>query len=410
MGPPDVLKAQLDSLRQELVRAKRSSDSADLESALRIRVAARFDTELTRLEKRAETFSSLLGSAGQPMDAQWRELRKLQTDAGTVLNECLAFVQGALARRVGVDNGICALTDALLDDLAAKSDIPWGRFTLLATSEFYRETADIIRIRYPDVSLWSMPFAAHEFGHFLGPALRRSRDGAYVYPFQDLLKLADERSKPEGQLHTTQWHHSQELFADLFATYSLGPAYAAAIILLRMNPAEAHAESYSHPSGASRVHGILWALDRMSERDDGTRRRPFRDVTDLLSNLWQESMGQAKQSIKLPDAQASLLTQRLSELFDLLADATPERLMFKGADWNRVEALANDMLAVLADDATDRGMTDLSAAATCRDVLNAAWLTRLNVADQNPRVLNDLAQRALVTFRRVAAGSDDGGL
>ncbi len=388
MEPGRVLQAQLEVLRLDLVRSRKAAEAADVEPALRDRVAARFDAELSRLVDRVDALKAATDKGERSAENAWRDLRALQADAAKVLDECLAFIQGALARKAGMDAGICALTDLLLGDLAAASDVAWGRFTLLATSEFYRDTAEVIRIRYPEVSLWSMPFAAHEFGHFIGPALRRRRDGGYDHPFLDRLAAEDEKPKPEGQVHSRQWHHVQECFADGFATCALGPAYAAAFILLRMNPADADAEAYSHPSAAARVHGILWTLEKLDATHVAGR---LRDVTKMLRELWAKSLGAVGQADKFSDAAASFATERASDLFDLLAAATPPGLMFDAAAWNRSQALVLDPPGATLPPATTR-----------RDVLNAAWLARLGIASQNRYELNDLGQSALSAYRRVA--------
>ncbi|MCE9658963.1 MAG: hypothetical protein K8R60_10415 [Burkholderiales bacterium] len=388
MEPGRILQAQLEVLRLDLVRSRKAAEAAEVEPELRNRVAARFDVELTRVLGRVDALKAAIDKAERSPESAWRELRELQAEAGRVLDECLAFVQGALARKAGMDEGICALTDLLLADLATAADVAWGRFTLLATSEFYRDMAEVIRIRYPEVSLWSMPFAAHEFGHFIGPALSARRDGAFAYPFQELLKTADEKAKGEGQAHSREWHHLQESFADVFATCTLGPAYAAAFILLRMNPTDANASAYTHPSAAARVHAILWTLDKLDATHVAGR---LRDVTAMLRELWAASLRLAGQADKLADAAASFATENASRLFDLLVGATPPGLMFDAPAWNRSQALALVPPPAVLVPATTR----------C-DVLNAAWLARLGIASQNRYELNDLEHSALAAFRRIA--------
>jgi hypothetical protein len=389
MAPCDAIQAQLEVLRQNLIRCRLAVDNPGIDAKLRGRVAARFDKELTRLEAEHKTLKKKVTS-GHPLDACWHDLGEAQRDSGKVFDECLAFIQGALARKAGLDEQMCGLTDDLLDDLAAYSDVPWGRFTLLATSEFYLDRAEIIRIRYPEVSLWSMPLAAHEFGHYLGPQLRQGQGGEYIYPFQTLLRTADETRS--NSLHTPNWHHLQEHFADLFAAYTLGPAYAAAFIVLRMNPSQAQDDARTHPSGARRVHGILWTLDKMDELQATPLRRPFRDVTKLLSEVWHNGLQQAEKPEKLSDADASLVNQRMAELFDLLTSATPQRLGFGRDDWLRAEGVA-------ARIAGDLAFATLPDQLSRRDVLNGAWLARLQATDKSPYALNDIAVRALAEYR-----------
>ncbi|MCU0896357.1 MAG: hypothetical protein MUC55_02535 [Burkholderiales bacterium] len=391
MDAKKAIRIHLDVLRQGIGRARDALELPVLDAKLSGRVAARFDRELTRL---AAAHSALQGmvTRGEPLDACWRELRKLDKDAGRVFEESLVFIQGALVRHARLDDGVCGLTDALLDDLSEWADISWGRFTVLATSEFYTDVAEIIRIRYPEASVWAMPLAAHEFGHFLGPELRQHRDDGYVYPFQELLKAADA-ARTTG-LHTEEWHHAQEHFADVLATYALGPAFAAAFITLRMNAGSAHENPLTHPSGARRVHGILWTLGRMEQRDATPLQRPFADVIVLLRGLWEESLRGAGRPDKLAGPEASLVKERAAAFFDLIADATPARLAYTGADWLRATGLVADGLSPTA----------LPGLITRRDVLNAAWLARLQADDQNVYLLNDLAKRTRALYSRIPAG------
>lgn len=397
MSPRHSLQAQLAVLSRELIRSRNAVASMRVQPILRDRVVGRFDTELMRLQKRADALHAVVARPEQPPSASWRDLRTLQADATKLFDECLAFMQGALAREANLDDGICSLTDALLDNLAEWSDIPWGRFTLLATSEFLRDTAEIIRIRHPEVSVWTMPIAAHEFGHYLGPQLRHSRNGESVYPFQERLKAADESRGTMA--HSEDWYHLQELFADLFATYTLGPAYAAAFIILRMNAADAHVGSTTHPSGAQRVHGILWTLDRVASTGAGLRREPFREVSTLLADFWKSSLAEAQPQGAFSTIDAGLIEERMGELLGLLSDNTPPRLAFGRADWNRVESI----LPALLDESDPGALArmEMPEGVTRRDILNAAWLARLSSGDASPHVVNDLANRALILYRRV---------
>jgi hypothetical protein len=390
MRPHDAIEAQIELLREELIRCRKTIDSTGIDAKFRGRVAARFDKEVTRLEASNAALKAKVTS-GQPLNACWRELRKVQRDSSRVFDECLAFIQGALARKAELDGGICALTDDLLDDLAHLSDVLWGRFTLLATSEFYRETAEIIRVRFPEVSLWSIPLAAHEFGHYVGPELRESQDGVGIYPFKVLLETSDKTR--QAPLHTQQWYHLQEHFSDLFATYTLGPAYAAAFILLRMNPSEANTATLTHPSGSRRVHGILWTLEKVDELAPSPMQRAFRDVTPLLRDVWQQSLRQVGAPETLAPAEGALVAQQMNELFGLLVNAMPQRVALGRGDWLRVEQLAADLAPATLPEQLTR-----------RDVLNAAWLSRLRAADPNPYVLNEIAREALATYRRLSSG------
>jgi hypothetical protein len=204
-----------------------------------------------------------------------------------------------------------------------------------------------------------------------------------------MLKTADEKASG----HTENWYHLQEHFADLFATYALGPAYAAAFIMLRMNPAEAQDNMLTHPSGAKRVHGILWALDKMDDLQATPLERPFQVVTARLRNAWQNSLHEAGKAEKLKDVEASRIDQRMADLLELLTGNAPQQLMFGRADWRRAQQMAEQWTSGATAIATP------PAGLTRRDVLNGAWLARLKVSDQGPYALKAIADQASVEYR-----------
>jgi hypothetical protein len=400
VDPISALVLQMDALRQKLVETEKAVQSPKLDSWLRKRVEARFDTLLnrrrTRLQKLRESVSSL--SRGQPLQPFWQEFSQCERECRELFEECLAFVQGALVRAAGIDNSACLMADNLLDDLAFWADVGWDRFTLLDTGEFYGETAEIVRVRFPDVSLWSLPLAAHEFGHFLGPELKESQAGGSNYPFQGMLRDADA-NRPSGWTlaHTKDWQHLHERFADLFATYTLGPAFASSFILSRLNPGEAYVESSTHPSHAKRVHAILWVLSKMDQEAGGLG-RPYGALIDLLRNFWRESLQAAGQPDGLPAPEAALLEQRLDELYNLLKRTTSAKLAYQSDNWRRAE----DLASILLPDKPWHPSAKYNEA-TLRDVLNAAWLSRLEQREQEPYLVNEISRRALDLYRLVPA-------
>ncbi|HKQ75489.1 MAG TPA: hypothetical protein VJ810_17450 [Blastocatellia bacterium] len=395
MDTRSALLIQIDGLAQQLLQVERAVQSQRLDANLRARVGVRFDkllsqqrTQISEVRKQA--------SNNQPNQKCWENFRQLDMDCRSLFEECLTFIQGALARADGVDDGMCLLADNLLDDLAAWADVGWRRFTLLARGELYRDTAEIIRIRFPEVSIWGLPLMAHEFGHFLGPKLSEDEKDGSVYPFQQLLKSADENRLPNWQLpHTKEWYHLNENFADLFATYSLGPAFACSFILLRLNPVDAYQEIITHPTHAKRVHSIFWMLDRMDEAEGGFL-RPYNALIDRLRNLWRQGLQEAGQTGSLSDSEISLLESRLKELHDTLTRTTPPPLAYQLSDWQRSQTIAGELLSGKVSSSSQN-----DSKVSRRDILNAAWFGRLQLDDPDPYRINDIGVRALELYRRI---------
>src|ERR1035438_10508874 len=157
------------------------------------------------------------------LEIAWAQHDGLRREAETVISECLAFMGGALTRAHGIDFGLCRLTDAMLYDLSTRTDVGWNRFTIVADGEFFARLSGIIRIQFPDVSIWNLPVAAHEFGHFVASRWKDSALAGMI----EREKRADRRYEA----------YLNEHFADLFATFTVGPCFAMVCGLVRFFPA-----------------------------------------------------------------------------------------------------------------------------------------------------------------------------
>lgn len=400
MTPRDSLMAQAFVLSQEINRSTRALQSLPVPDELRSRVEARFNTEFGRLTQQVRELRSDLGRPGQPFAESWARLADLQRVSEQVFQEFLSFAHGAMARGAELDGGLCALTDALLADLEAWSDVAWGRFTVPDTREFIRETAEIIRVRYPEMSLWSIPFAAHEFGHFLGPELRSRDPAGERYPLQALLRTADESRS--GAEHTQDWYHRQEYFADVFASYTIGPAYAAAFMFLRVNPCTAGIVTLTHPSAIQRVHAIFRTLERAAAARPGMGSALQAFVVEMRTT-W-DGMLEAAGEPRDPRAASAVRAQAeedAHELLQLLTENTPESLAFGPAEWARATALGAALSVDPAVDFDPPGA--VPGGTTRREVLNAAWFARMSVSDAEPMTIGTIAERAMRCYRVLPA-------
>jgi hypothetical protein len=150
----------------------------------------------------------------------------------------------------------------------------------------------VIRVRFPETSVWNLPVVAHEFGHFVAPELEtREQVRGAIHPVREALDR-------EGKGSLIQRAHMEELFADLFATYVLGPAYACTCILLRWNAGTAYKDREKHPSIAKRVDWILKVLERMNENESGGEPTFWRIAKELRKS-WDESLRVAGQPATL---------------------------------------------------------------------------------------------------------------
>jgi hypothetical protein len=380
MNAQEILVGRLQTALDELWHVKRTLAEVDVGGDLRDRVHVRLETEISKRKNAFELVRAKLDDGG-PVDDCWQAFQIAAKRSARLHTECLAYLQGALARRSGLDRGVCVIGDALLTGLAHSADIPWHRFTILADREFFAGTAQIIRLRFPETSVWHLPLAAHEFGHYVGPRL----DGPDAEP--------DDNRSFMSFLRLSGWSepHLREYFSDAFAAYALGPSYAYACIHLRFNPDPEPAlnDGQSHPAYAKRAHLVLQTLRAM---------QAFGAVTlDELEAAWAESMNAAAAvgqptALESTEALDCLLEQ---ELLPLLRTQIPA-VEYQRSDWLRAERLAS----LLGDVAVETSESDkLSAEDTIADVLNASWRARAD-AHANQSAIGKVAFNWCATLAR----------
>lgn len=378
MDKYSILAAQIEALAENLRGVKRALGAHQIDPGLREAVRSRFEKlinkqqmELDRL--RGEVENELM------LESCWSAFRDNRQECVPIFRESLAFLEGALIRSAGMDNGICQMADFLLDDLSHRTGISWERFTILAEEEFFAQMAEIIRLRFPEFSIWNLPVAGHEFGHLVGQELReQKRDGTYRYPFQEILQR-------EGQIEPRNVPFLHEHFADAFATYALGPAFACVCILLRFDPGVAYRDGEEHPGYAKRAYFILKGLEKMDEAEGGVM-RPYGGIIELLWDLWQQNLAAAGQPENLDQGIVPQLNEWLEELYLLLDRELPPRARYQG--WLRAQRLLPELLSskeagrILKDDDT------------LADVINAAWMCRIQHWDEGSYLVRKIGKEA----------------
>src|SRR6185503_8084314 len=84
-----------------------------------------------------------------------------------VFCECLEYIGGLALRDRGFDQRICDIGDHLIVSCAKDwNNLKWQSLTILAAQERLGQTmARIIRLRFPEWTIWTLPFTAREFAH-----------------------------------------------------------------------------------------------------------------------------------------------------------------------------------------------------------------------------------------------------
>lgn len=354
------------------------SNAAELLDRVRPRLDYLIKTNQTELDN----IESRIANDGlQPSDG-WLGLRNVRQECKRLFQACLALIEGALVRQHGLDNGLCRIADALLDELNLMTDVAWRRFTIWADRESFANIDEVIRLRFPSTTIWHLPVAAHEFGHFVSDHLEEP--GTRRQPFKELCE--DYRENPEARF-------LPEYFSDMFATYTVGPSYAYACVMLRFDQGAANYDAEKHPSAAKRLHAVLRTLEKM---DHGSSPPQFTYICNELGRFWREGVTAAFQQADLDEDATEELDNMLDGIYDILANDLPPGVRYKG--WLRAQQLS---AVLLSGDERQYKLQQLRNNDTIVDIVNAAWLSR--IPRDNPYEVRDISTDALAMCKAVLA-------
>jgi len=362
---PDVrliLAGQLEVERENLAHVQHLLGLDMIDQALRQAVAVRFAELFARRREGVDAVDALLHDDSAGIGDVHRLFRRVREENARLVKECLAFLQGALARSAGVDGGVCALADHLLRELVARTEISWARLTIPAEAEFVDLTAHIIRLRFPQLGVWRLPLMAHEFGHVVVSALEVPGPSGLTStkPLEQFVELT-----PDLRLKL------RELCSDVFAVYTLGPAFCCTALLLAFDPSSPDHEDAgaSHPSDAKRAYVILDALRRLDDDKDRFN-LPFHDHATRLEQLWEAARLSAGTGAGLDEAATGQLDIWLDTIWAVLRHKSAAR--YDRNAWARALRLSGALASA------QPAAGGLQPGDSLADVLNGAWAARLS--------------------------------
>jgi hypothetical protein len=378
-----VVEARLERLRNRSTAMQDLLQGDRFRYRDRVAVTARFHRLLSQQEYWGEQCQKALDGNMPPQEV-WTALTRAEGHNRLLQREALEFLGGLLIRYRRLDSepqplthgttagpSICALADRLLRGLARRTGIPWTARTVLGREPFLAPETEVIRVRFPDWSLWNLPLMGHEFGHLVAavtPAFRRYQ----AEVFREMSTSAGDQRAREAT------RHLEEFFADVFAVYVLGPAFACSAILLQFSPAEAYTERELHPTHEERAQVILQTLARMDAR---TAQSAFANIHAQLKRSWKDAV-QACQArpqnrngfdkrLECALEWGGQLYDRLDRFYRLGAAYTAER-------WAYGQTIAERLRQSQPSLASLRALGDPTTAVepTLEDVLNGLWYAR----------------------------------
>jgi hypothetical protein len=381
--PASILLGRIALEQRRLERARSTLVGAG-PAAVRLESMAgdRLRTLLGDMDRRWADLARAVGR-GDVDAARLGRLDSLQRATDRVLSEALALSLGALAREFALDDGVCDDADLLIRELAGRIDRRFARPTVPGEQEVLHRASDVVRCRVPGHGLWDLPVMAHEFGHLVVAGLQ---------PYD---AVGDQVRRPVdawlAQFDGPRRSRAEELFCDMFATYALGPSYVCGLVLHRLDPSAppSPAADATHPSPAARVHACLWTLRRLQHERD-TLAGPYDRVLTLLTAAWDALQ---PPSGRLTEADRGALGPDVAACWTQLE----QHLGTVRYGWSgHVRALVTEL---------ERG-EPAPAGYGPADVLNAAWISRLESWPPEEPGATQLEADALKLLRRTLPGAD----
>jgi hypothetical protein len=383
----ETLLAALRELEGLLARIQQAGTSLPSRSELDV-IAGRHKPVLAKtLGPLRSTLIALRDSTGSSVTDRWDATMECARRLDALSAELLPVAEGALARAAGLDNGLCALGQRLLDDIGGKT-VPWNRIVIPAAREETSNRLWVVGLPLLDSSPWYLPIMVHELGHFAATRL----EDQYSQRLGEKLLDGSWRERPgvaADTLTALTYKHAQELFADVFAAYCAGPAFAAAL-MTRAVPVRAWDAGSDHPSWGARMLAVLRALGRLADLVPAVAQN-LSWITGLVADEWQA----ARQAVGLAEIPAAL-----GRTVDAFTDGAVEVMELTGsAALFRGEGVL-ETGEQLQDGISPDGRADMLT------VLNAAWAERLRDRENITTI-----ERALTGWRRASLGppsADDG--
>jgi hypothetical protein len=389
-----ILRTRVEELRRTLWRAGLPQFESDVPAAAQTQVARdqwrenRTRLELERLGRISKGVWRYLdrsfSNAARDLDDELLSLMEDLDDASTpvepetawlryqqLYNRCQAlfaeFVElaGGLAflDRSG-DPWVFKVADYLVQTAVMHTREDWFPLTVPQVQDTVARTmAQILRLPFPDWTVWALPLSIVEFAHvYLAEGSRDRAPGEPRTTPQRILSTIVSGLPSDAPLSG----RNRELMADVFATSHLGPSYAIAALRLRLDPED-----------ADRAHVILYTLSQLG-RENQDRPGPYeRDVVEPLRAEWEAA--------RTPQRPLSDEARRsLDQLVDLCLSAYRRSIPLLEYRTELHHGAQAILLAwkQLQERSIHEGELDLTQAQTARvddlrEVLNVVWLARL---------------------------------
>jgi hypothetical protein len=297
----------------------------------------------------------------------------------TIFTEYIEFLGGFALRDTGFDAGISRVADEMLQSYSTRKNlymmaIPTRQQAVAMT------LARIVRVTFPDWTIWSLPSTAHEFWH--------------VVAWKDLEgKLRSALRQLPGNKSESVEPRFNNCLGDAFATYTMGPAYAFFAIFLLLDPSSSFTSSDEDAAQEVRAYSICQMLEYMD--NESPLDSPYKNLRKDLGDAWAASVAQigAKPSNE-QEQQVTADKHRVTDLVKALWATLKESTSppFTIEIWHEIKSWVPPLVQA---DVDQINQINIPPGAELRHVLNAAWLARVHPDRKKDitEIANKLAQR-----------------
>jgi hypothetical protein len=393
-----VLGSRLDSLSQNLQRLQQSValiEEVPLERAsaeeLFDNVSREIEEEIHSARLEIDEIRKLLGSGStedDPLVEAWERFVELETKTRSLFRGCLELIGGvAFREKGGVDQHLWRVADAFNVELCRQAlKQSFNYLTVPALEEALSGSmVRTIRLRFPEWSVWSLPLVAYEFGHAAIGA-REEFDRLYdkhvtrlVDSDQALRQFKADGDDPRllRRKRLIRGAHSRRvrmLFGDAVATYMLGPCYACATIHLRLDPTGA--ADPGRATSQERAQVVLGCLRAMDEKSGGLQKQ----FIETLEEQWEQAVQRSRpHGVGDASGLTDLSETMLPDFIDAL-NYLPNAARLTARSWQQAVSFQLGWKGQLEHG--DELQLELSRKDQLREILNAAWLTRVGEPQQ----------------------------
>ena len=310
------------------------------------------------------------------------QIKKIDDRSQILFDEYIEFFGGLAMRGSRFYSEICEFADDLIDEIKKQRYVTSQKYTnhsliIPARKEAMEQTlARLVRLGFPEWTVWSLPLVIAEFGHIL---VKNSGEINSFKEAQITNLEAAQLTKREKEVKKICLHY---LIADALATFNLGPSYACATILLRLNSlyTQRNKNNLSKRNkdliSNKRCHIILTMLREMNK---GTvDEMAYIEFIEKLGSAWSEYLWQTDIE-ELNDTEKDKNEQLAKSLMPIFS-----RLLFtrySEKEWN-----------IIKDDIEKILQPKYATSPFCkRHILNYAWYKRLQGDDDGGRAPQNIS-------------------